>query len=187
MRADALRNRELILNAAAVVLSRDADPTLLDIAKEAGVSRATIYRHFSDVAAVREALMDEVKELGKNLLQDHLGALEEPSMALPQWMVRLVRAGLPMRTRYSEAMANEPVPDAGILASFTPMVQALIKQGQAQSEIRPELDPKIMAEALIVTGFYAARRVYRDGLPIDEAMQVFETFVRGMETSPRAG
>lgn len=185
MRADALRNRELILDASAVVLSREVDPTLLDIANEAGVSRATIYRHFSDIAAVREALMEEVQDVAKGLLQDYVAADPDGTASLPDRIVDMVRIALPTRTRYATAMANEPVPDAGMTAMFTPIMQALLKQAQARSEVRHDLDPKLMAEALIAIGFYTARRVYRDGVPIDEAIQVIETFMRGIETSPR--
>lgn len=185
MRADALRNRELILNAAAVVLARDAEPTLVAIAKEAGIARATVYRHFSDVASVREALLEEVSEVARDLLQQHVAASASAQTPFTQQMAGMVRTALPIRTRYSVAMAKEPVPDAGMVATFKPIMQALIKQAQSRSEVRAELDAGVMAEALIVMGFYVARRVYRDNVPIDEAMQVFETLMRGMETSPR--
>jgi AcrR family transcriptional regulator len=183
-RADALRNREQILNAAAVVLGHQTDPSLLDIAKQAGVSRATIYRHFSDVAAVREALLDEVKELATELMQTQLTA---DTLALPfiDRMVSLVETALPIRTRYAEAMATEPTPDAGIIKPFAPVLEELIRQAQAKSEVRADLDPAIMSEAIIAMSFYVARKVYRDGVPIGDAMQVFEALLRGMAPSGR--
>jgi AcrR family transcriptional regulator len=184
-RADARRNRERLLDAAAAVLSRETDPTLLDIAEEAGVSRATAYRHFSDVAAVRAALADEVMDLARDLLSEHLTAGRDETVSFPEWLVATTRAAMPIRTRYAEAMAKEPVPDAGLINTFTPMAQALVKQAQSRSEIRADLDPAIMAEGIITVALYTARRVYRDGLPIDDALQIFETFMRGMETSPR--
>jgi AcrR family transcriptional regulator len=184
MRADARRNRELILNAAAVVLARDVDVTLLDIAGEAGVSRATIYRHFSDVDGVRAALLEEVQELAKELLQKHLAVDPQGPKSFSEQMVDMVATALPIRTRYAEAMAKDPVPDAGMTAMFKPVLQAMIRQAQDRSEVRADLDAGTMAEAVISIGFYTSRRVYRDGLPVATAMQVFETFMRGMETSP---
>lgn len=60
-RADAARNRERVL-AAAEQLFVTADPTAVtmgDIARAAGVGRATLYRRFPDPASVAVALLDE--------------------------------------------------------------------------------------------------------------------------------
>ncbi len=60
-RADALRNRQRVL-AAAERLFATADPaslTMGDIARAAGVGRATVYRRFPDTASVATALLDE--------------------------------------------------------------------------------------------------------------------------------
>jgi AcrR family transcriptional regulator len=60
-RADAARNRQRILEAAAALF---ADPhsqpvTMHDLAKAAKVGRATLYRRYPTVGAVAEALLDE--------------------------------------------------------------------------------------------------------------------------------
>lgn len=184
-RADAQRNRERILDAAAGVLSRSTDGTLQDIAAEAGLSRATVYRHFSDIDAVRAALLEEVGDLGRQLVEQHLlvGGDDAPFATR---LLAMLRTALPIRTRYAEIMAKDPVPDAGLLTAFKPMVEALIRHAQGRSEVRADLDPEVMADALITIGFYTARRVYRDGLAIEDALQVFETLLRGMAANPRA-
>jgi AcrR family transcriptional regulator len=61
LRADAARNRERVL-AAAERLFADRDPgtiTMEDIARAAGVGRATLYRRYPSPAAVAVALLDE--------------------------------------------------------------------------------------------------------------------------------
>jgi AcrR family transcriptional regulator len=59
MRADAARNRELILDAAAEVFAqRGPDVALEEVAAEAGVGIATLYRRF----ATREELLEAVAE-----------------------------------------------------------------------------------------------------------------------------
>ncbi|MBO9532044.1 MAG: TetR/AcrR family transcriptional regulator [Solirubrobacteraceae bacterium] len=58
LRADAARNREAILRAAAGVLARDGlDFRIDEVARSAGVGNATLYRHFPDQAALAEAVL----------------------------------------------------------------------------------------------------------------------------------
>lgn len=61
-RADALRNRERILDAAARLLEQSPSATLVDIAAAAGVARSTLHRRFASrdelIAALRERPRD---------------------------------------------------------------------------------------------------------------------------------
>jgi AcrR family transcriptional regulator len=57
-RADAERNIQAIVDAALEALASDPDASMAEIARRAGVVRATIYMHFS----TREALLDAVME-----------------------------------------------------------------------------------------------------------------------------
>ncbi|MHA6764235.1 TetR/AcrR family transcriptional regulator [Streptacidiphilus sp. PAMC 29251] len=90
LRADAQRNRELLLAAAVQAFSQDGPDVTLDaIAKQAGVGIGTLYRHFP----TREALVEASyrNELGRlcdaaaELLRD-----QAPDRALRAWMDRFV-------------------------------------------------------------------------------------------------
>ncbi len=68
LRADAMRNREKILAAAAVLFAeRGLDVSLDDVAHEAGVGVGTLYRRFADKEALVEALFENAVEEIVNL------------------------------------------------------------------------------------------------------------------------
>jgi AcrR family transcriptional regulator len=60
-RADAVRNRRILMDTANRLFQADGVETITmsTIAKEAGVGKGTLYRHFPDKAALCHALLDE--------------------------------------------------------------------------------------------------------------------------------
>ena len=72
-RADAMRNRERILDAAERLLERSPSATLADIAAAAGVARSTLHRRFASRGDLLAALRDRPQETG----------LDRPTGALP--------------------------------------------------------------------------------------------------------
>ena len=87
-RADAERNIASILDAALEALASDPDASMAEIARGAGVVRATIYMHFP----TREALLDAVQEHATAQVADAIRNAEpdrgEPEDALE----RVIRA-----------------------------------------------------------------------------------------------
>lgn len=71
-RADARRNRERVLAAAAELLAADPRGTTMeDIARAAGVGKGTLYRRFPDRSAIAAALLGEhERRLQERLLHD---------------------------------------------------------------------------------------------------------------------
>lgn len=85
-RADATRNREQLLAAATQIFAGGgAEPSLREIAREAGVGIATLYRHFPTredlIAAVYSDQVDRLTTGAKQLLSAH-----PPAVALRRWM-----------------------------------------------------------------------------------------------------
>lgn len=58
-RADARRNRDAILRAAAELFATTPDPSISEVARAAGVTRVTVYRHFADRDALLLALVSQ--------------------------------------------------------------------------------------------------------------------------------
>ncbi|OBY31889.1 TetR/AcrR family transcriptional regulator [Mycolicibacter kumamotonensis] len=88
-RADARRNRERLLAAAAAAFGgSDGSPVPLEaIARDAGVGIGTLYRHFPNrealVEAVYRAELGDVAAMAEKLLANH-----PPKVALRRWMDR---------------------------------------------------------------------------------------------------
>lgn len=160
-RVDARRNRDRLLDAAALVLSRELDPTLAQIADVAGLSRATAYRHFADVDALRVALSRDAEQIGRDLLQGRLAALfaggEEGLAPIAEQMTELLAEGLRLRNRWTASISNEPPHDAGLVKTFSPIARGLLRRGQLRGEFRSDINLDLTSEALASLAIYAAR------------------------------
>jgi AcrR family transcriptional regulator len=89
-RADALRNRERILEEAKTAFTHaGSDVSLDDVARQAGVGVGTVYRHFP----TREALLESVYRAEVGKLAEEARRLTEslpPLDALRSWMMLFV-------------------------------------------------------------------------------------------------
>lgn len=187
-RADAVRNRERMLDAAALVLSTNASASLAEIADAAGLSRATAYRHFPDIEAIRTALREEAEMVGRDLLQEQLAPLFGPDAgdaSTAEQMMQLFRIALPLEHRWTKTIANEPVPDGGMIQAFAPLCSAIIKRGQQRGDLREDINPELASEALIALALYAVRRLHSGGLDADQAVELVRPLVDGLRRSRR--
>jgi AcrR family transcriptional regulator len=90
LRADARRNRDRLVEVAAVAFAeKGVETSLEDIARQAGVGIGTLYRHFP----TREHLVEVVYRRELESLADAAAELAEkhpPDVALEEWMRRFV-------------------------------------------------------------------------------------------------
>src|SRR3954447_14241535 len=87
-RADAERNISTITNAALEALAGDPDVSMAEIARRAGVVRATIYMHFP----TRESLLDSVMEHAVAQVAEATRSAEPTSGEPEEALDRVVRA-----------------------------------------------------------------------------------------------
>jgi len=151
-RADAIRNRERVLEAAKAVFSQggpEASPEA--VARRAGVGIGTLYRHFPTREAVYEAVYRrEVEQLVE--LAKHLETKMVPIEALRHWL----RAGVEfMATKKAMAAAlamaahgsSELV--AYSLDRLSGALGELLQRAVAAGELRTDIDPENLLRALV--------------------------------------
>jgi AcrR family transcriptional regulator len=151
-RADAQRNRELILEAAKQEFTRSgANASLEEIAKKAGVGPGTLYRHFP----TREELLVAVyrSEMEKLAAAERTFADTLPPVeALRAWLLLFVDA---VETKQIIApVLNTLVgdPKKVFQASYAQMheaLRALVKRAIKSGDIRKDLDPIDLLRALV--------------------------------------
>lgn len=174
------------------MLAAQPDASIGDIAAEAGLGRATVYRHFPDIAAIHAALTDEAREAGKAIVREQIGSERERAdgwcvESLGDVLLRMTRENLPSPSRWGTLVASEPFQDQELIETFTPIVSATFKQAQQRGEFRQDMLPDVMAETFVALTLRAARFVHGRDMELDVAMQPVTAFIDGMRRrGPRA-
>jgi AcrR family transcriptional regulator len=151
-RADALRNRERILDEAKRAFTRaGGDISLEDVARQAGVGTGTLYRHFP----TREALLQSVYQAEVTKLAEEERRLSEslPALdALRSWMLLFVDY-IATKKIIAPALnsivggSTELFESSG--AQIKQANQSLITRAIASGDIRADLDPLDLLRALV--------------------------------------
>ena len=151
-RADAVRNRERVLEAAkAVFRAGGPEASLEAVARAAGVGIGTLYRHFPTREALFEAVYRrEVQHLAE--LAEQLKQKSEPVDALRRWMRSNVNF-VATKKGMSAALALAAYKNSELFShSFDRLTQAvggLLDRAIAAGEIRGDITPEDLLRALV--------------------------------------
>jgi AcrR family transcriptional regulator len=151
-RADAIRNRERVLEAAKAVFSAGGpDASLEAVARRAGVGIGTLYRHFPTREALFEAVYRrEVEQLGE--LAEQLKSEAAPVEALRRWLrsnVEFVATKKGMSAALALAVHGSSELYAYTFDRLTKAVGALLDRAVAAGEIRSDIGPEDLLRALV--------------------------------------
>ncbi len=147
-RADGVRNRAKLLEAAAPLRGPEGGKVPLErIARDAGVSIATLYRHFPS----REALLLAISQqdaLAHRAHAERLLATRAPLEALGEWLCDMGRYGLtrPGMADAFRAAAADPVGDS-VYETNIDALALLLAACQRDGDIRTDID----AEDVLLT------------------------------------
>jgi AcrR family transcriptional regulator len=149
-RADAARNRERIMKAARRLIARKGVRaiTLDDVAEEAGVARATLFRRFPDRGALLLALLDEHERALQDAVLEGdppLGPGATPAKRLTAFAEALLDLTLEHRELLLGSETTAPLARmrTGAYAFWHIHLAALLR------ELRPEADPEVLADLIL--------------------------------------
>ena len=151
-RSDSVRNRELLLEAAAAVFGGGGPDASLDaVAKRAGVGIGTLYRHFPTREALFEAVYrHEVDQLGE--LAEQLATEGAPVDALRRWLhanVQLVATKKGMLAALALAAQSRPELYAYSFERLTKAIGLLLDRAVAAGDVRQDITPEELLRALV--------------------------------------
>ncbi|MFC1406517.1 MULTISPECIES: TetR/AcrR family transcriptional regulator [Streptacidiphilus] len=182
-RADARRNQEALLDAAAAVfVASGVEAPVRDIAAEAGVGTGTIYRHFPTradlIIAVYRHQVEACAEAGPALL----AAGGSPHAALGQWIDLFVdflvtKHGLAAALRSDQA--GFETLHTYFLDRLVPVCSRLLDAAVASGEIRSDLT------ALELMHGVGNLCIGADSDPRYDARRLVEVLVAGLLRQPR--
>ncbi|WP_315833732.1 TetR/AcrR family transcriptional regulator [Bradyrhizobium prioriisuperbiae] len=151
-RADSIRNRELLLEAATQVFSAGGPQASLEaVARQAGVGIGTLYRHFPTRESLFEAVYrHEVDQLGE--LAERLSHDAEPVQALRKWLhanVRLVATKKGMVEGLQIVAHGSTELKAYSFERLTGAIGLLLDRGVAVGEFRSDITPEDLLRTLV--------------------------------------
>ncbi len=137
-----------VLRTAAALLTRRATATMDEVARAAGISRATLHRHF----AGRDALIRALEDLGIAECEAALEAARPDEGPAADAVRRLVRALEPsaalLAFLYTENQLFEGEEQNEGWTRLDARLAALFRRGQDRGEFRIDLSPAWLTEAL---------------------------------------
>jgi AcrR family transcriptional regulator len=179
-RADAERNRELLLQAATTIFAeKGAGASLEEIARAAGVGIGTLYRHFPTRDALVEAVYrTEVEQLGA--AAERLAQQEPAVDALRSWLV-LFLDHLDTKHGMSSALQSLVGGPSQLYASSTPImtrsVTMLVESAVSRGELRCALAPIDLLRAIGSVASVPGEKHWRRN-----ATELIDLLLAGMQT-----
>jgi AcrR family transcriptional regulator len=140
-------DRDRVLHSAAALLTRKATATMDEVARAAGIGRATLHRHF----AGRDALIRALEELGLRELEAALEAAALDEGTATEALRRLVAGSEPVAGLVAFLVTENQLFEGDQHVGWDRIdtgIAALFRRGQESGEFRIDLGPAWLADAL---------------------------------------
>jgi len=186
-RIDVERHHRALLAAAADELARNPDSSMADVAQAANLTRATLYRHFSNRQTLLKAIQAEALARASETLiacrLDEGNVLE----VLRRVIDSLGKHGM----RFRIILMRAPDHNARFLTQrdqvLAPLIE-VVKRGQAEGDIRADLSPEWIVTAmasLLISAVRAAPTAKHSDAEVSDL--IFRTLVGGIVADGATG
>jgi AcrR family transcriptional regulator len=177
-RADAERSITAIIEAGLRCFVARPDVSMSDIAREAGVSRVTLYAHFPS----REALLDAVLELAVTEASAALDTDDRSDLPAREALVRLLHSSWRILDRHGSlrSAVAQGLPETRVREQHERVldrVRALIVRGQREGAFRTDLPRDWLVTVMYSLLHATADEVLAGRLDPGEAPDVLEATV----------
>lgn len=141
-------DREQVLRTAAALLSRKATATMDEVARAAGIGRATLHRHF----AGRDALVRALESLGIQEFEAAIDRARFDDGTAEEALRRLIAGVEPVAGLLAFLVTENQLFEGDQMnegwARLDARVAALFRRGQEEGDFRIDLSPAWLTEAL---------------------------------------
>jgi AcrR family transcriptional regulator len=181
-RADAVRNRERVLEAAKTVFSQGGPAASLEaVAKTAGVGIGTLYRHFPTREALFEAVYRrEVEQLVA--LAEDLHGDAPPVEALRRWLhanVEFIATKKGMSAALAIAIHGGSELTRYSLDRLGQALGALLQRAVASGEIRGDISPEDLLRTIVGMCYTQERPDWQDNV-----LRLVDVLIDGLRRHP---
>ena len=168
--------------AARVLAARGEQASIGDVAAEAGVARATLYRYFPN----RAALLEEVARVAVTEAGERLRSARVDEVGVREGVARAVRALLDVGDAFAVLARERVRPDPQQLDELvTAPLRRLVERGQTSGELRDDVPATWLSDTLValVVAVLGARPAL--GLE-DTAAAIASLYLDGSRARPAA-
>ncbi len=181
-RADAVRNRERVLEAAKTVFNAGGPEASLEaVAKRAGVGIGTLYRHFPTREDLFEAVYRrEVEQLGE--LAEQLKNVKDPVDALRRWLrsnVEFVATKKGMSAALALTFQSSSELAAFSMDRLTKAIGSLLDRAVGAGQMRGDISPQDLLRALVGMCYMHDQPGWQSSV-----LRMLDVFVDGLRVQP---
>ncbi|WP_223154083.1 MULTISPECIES: TetR/AcrR family transcriptional regulator [Bradyrhizobium] len=181
-RADAVRNRERVLEAAKIVFNAGGPEASLEaVAKRAGVGIGTLYRHFPTREDLFEAVYRrEVEQLSE--LAEQLKNAKDPVDALRRWLrsnVEFVATKKGMSAALALTFQSSSELAAFSMDRLTKAIGSLLDRAVAAGQMRGDVSPEDLLRALVGMCYMHDQPGWQSSV-----LRMLDVFVDGLRVQP---
>ena len=181
-RADAVRNRERVLEAAKVVFNAGGPEASLEaVAKRAGVGIGTLYRHFPTREDLFEAVYRrEVEQLSE--LAEQLKNAKDPVDALRRWLrsnVEFVATKKGMSAALALTFQSSSDLAAFSMDRLTKAIGSLLDRAVRAGQMRGDVSPEDLLRTLVGMCYMHDQPGWQSSV-----LRMLDVFVDGLRVQP---